>query len=59
MSDAIKEPCQLNRLKYYLSIESIVIDFMHSIFEGVVKNCIEMYWFDYKFRDEKFSLKFY
>ncbi|RMZ97945.1 hypothetical protein BpHYR1_014813, partial [Brachionus plicatilis] len=54
----IKGPSQLNRLKYYFPIESTVIDFMHSILEGVVKNLI-MYWFDYKFREEKFSLRFY
>jgi hypothetical protein len=37
--------CLLNKLDFYHPIKSTNIDFMHSIFLGVMKNMFS-YWFD-------------
>ncbi|CAF0902103.1 unnamed protein product [Brachionus calyciflorus] len=51
-------PCILNELKYYYPIEGTMIDYMHTILEGVVRKLTE-YWFDEKFSRENFSLRPY
>ncbi|RNA00963.1 hypothetical protein BpHYR1_041281 [Brachionus plicatilis] len=48
----------LNDLKYFLPIECTMIDFMHSILEGVVKKLCE-YWFYPSFSKESLTLRPY
>ncbi|RMZ99255.1 hypothetical protein BpHYR1_030111 [Brachionus plicatilis] len=36
----VKGPCLLNELKYYFPIESTIIDYMHSVLEGVVRRLL-------------------
>ena len=40
----VKGDSPLNQLKYYFPIEGTVIDYMHSVLEGVVKRLLQ-YWF--------------
>ncbi|RMZ98668.1 hypothetical protein BpHYR1_010421 [Brachionus plicatilis] len=54
----IKGSCLLSDLKFYFPIESTVIDYMHSILEGVVKSLIK-YWFDEKYSNRSSSLRKY
>ena len=52
----IKGKSFLNELKYYFPIESTVIDYMHSVVEGVAKKLM-IYWFLPEYSNEPFSLR--
>ncbi|RMZ94728.1 hypothetical protein BpHYR1_017434 [Brachionus plicatilis] len=54
----IKGESMLNKLTFYFPIESTVIDFMHSILEGVVKSLIK-YLFYPEYASRPFSLRKY
>ncbi|CAF1090034.1 unnamed protein product [Brachionus calyciflorus] len=54
----VKGACVLDSLKYYFPVESTMIDYMHSVLEGVMKKLLE-YWYDSEFSDKDFSLRKY
>ena len=43
--NGVKGPCPLKKLKFFCPIRSSVIDYMHSVCEGVIKKFFE-YWFE-------------
>ena len=45
--NGVKGNCTLNNLKYFNSVDSTCIDYMHSVLEGVIKNLFN-YWFNGK-----------
>lgn len=53
-SHGVLGPCFLNNFKYFQVVESLTIDYMHSICLGVIKNMF-YYWFSEN--NKKYSLK--
>lgn len=51
----VKRYCKFSRLKYYKTIKSTGIDYMHSVCLGVVKKLLE-YLFSSKYSKQHFSL---
>jgi len=45
--NGVKGNCTLNNLKYFNSVDSTCIDYMHSVLEGVIKSLFN-YWFNGK-----------
>ena len=48
----------MNELKFFFPIEGTMIEYMHSILEGVIRKLIE-YWFSSSYSKKPFSLRPY